>query len=260
MKLFSSLVVAAGIVVLGCGFSSCQTLGNFVKSKPVVTYVTNTIPGHVEYRTNVIVQPPRIVIVTNTLPAQPVYVTNTVAGEPVVFTNFIPGPTVFQTITNTLPPLVVTNEVYVPITNVVVIETNGFEANPQLLAAIQKGQQLNAAFNPTPSAPIVNGVLAVLGAIATVVAGYQTNKLKREKDNHEETKGTLAIAQDAGKTLVENFETLRQAALQVPGYTPEIDHRIMDVVKTAQALAGAEVKTAIHDLVEEHTGDTIPSK
>lgn len=228
-----SLLAAGSLCLM---ISGCGTIKGLIASKPVTTIVTNTIPARTE-----------IVFVTNQPPAQIVVVTNTVQGLPVI-----------QTVTNQSPPIVVTNIVTIPGSNVVTVVTNGFEANPALLGYLSKAQGLNAALNPTPTSPIINGVLGGLAALAGLVATWQTKRLQREQTDHASTKDALATATDVGTTLVDNFEQLRKVALTIPGYTPEIDHKVMDTVKTVQAIAG--VKSEIHDIVEQHTDDTVVVK
>ena len=59
------------------------------------------------------------------------------------------------------------------------------------------------------------------------------------------------MAQDVAQTLVQNFEQLRQVALTVPGYTRQIDDKVMTAIQVAQQIAG--VKDQINALVDEHT-------
>jgi hypothetical protein len=74
--------------------------------------------------------------------------------------------------------------------------------------------------------------------------------------SHEHTKRALGVAQDVAQTLVQNFEQLRQVALTVPGYTRQLDDKVMTAIQVAQQIAG--VKDQINSLVDEHTGTTLP--
>jgi len=59
---------------------------------------------------------------------------------------------------------------------------------------------------------------------------------------------------DATQATVMGFEQLRKVALNVPGYTPEMDRNVMNVVQGIQVAAG--VKELVHSMVEEHTETT----
>ncbi len=58
--------------------------------------------------------------------------------------------------------------------------------------------------------------------------------------------------------LVENVDSARKAALQLPGYTAAVDLQVVRSLEAAQRAAG--VKDLIHDLVEERTDDTVPMR
>jgi len=81
-------------------------------------------------------------------------------------------------------------------------------------------------------------------------------QLVSEISSHTDTQSELSQAQDVAQTLVQNFEQLRQAALTIPGYTRQIDDKVMTAIQVAQQLAG--VKDQINALVDEHTNATIP--
>jgi ABC-type transporter Mla subunit MlaD len=66
----------------------------------------------------------------------------------------------------------------------------------------------------------------------------------------------LDEAQAVAQTLVQNFEQLRQVALTIPGYTRQIDDKVMTAVQVAQQIAG--VKDQINTLVDNTTATTIP--
>lgn len=75
------------------------------------------------------------------------------------------------TITNwiTLPPVVVTNTVVTPGQSV-----TSYVVNPTLTSGIVTAQQLNGAFNPTPTAPLVNLGLGALALLASGIAAWKT--------------------------------------------------------------------------------------
>ena len=53
-----------------------------------------------------------------------------------------------------------------------------------------------------------------------------------------------------------NVEAVRKQALLIPGYTKEIDAKVVRGLEVAQRVAG--VKDRVHSLVEERTEDTVP--
>jgi hypothetical protein len=98
--------------------------------------------------------------------------------------------------------------------------------------------------------------LAALGALLSLANLRNRQKLVAEIADHSSTQSSLSAAQDVAQTLVQNFEQLRQVALTVPGYTRQIDDKVMTAIQVAQQLAG--VKSEINALVDEHTGTTLP--
>jgi hypothetical protein len=91
-----------------------------------------------------------------------------------------------------------------------------------------------------------------------VVFGWINRRRARkamEEAGAQSSKASLAI--DAVGTVVENFETLRQVALQVPQYRA-IDDKVMEKVKLAQSAAGPFVAQVIRDQVYERTAETKP--
>jgi len=99
-------------------------------------------------------------------------------------------------------------------------------------------------------------VLAALGALLSWTNFRNRQQLVSEISNHTNTQGALSTAQDVAQTLVQNFEQLRQVALTIPGYTRQIDDKVMTAIQVAQQIAG--VKDQINTLVDEHTGTTLP--
>ena len=99
-------------------------------------------------------------------------------------------------------------------------------------------------------------VLALIGGVLSWTNLRNRQRLISEMGNHANTQNSLSMAQDVAQTLVQNFEQLRQVALTVPGYTRQIDDKVMTAVQAAQQIAG--VKDQINTLVDEHTGTTLP--
>jgi len=99
-------------------------------------------------------------------------------------------------------------------------------------------------------------VLAAVSALLSWTNFRNRQRLVSEISNHSTTQGALSVAQDVAQTLVQNFEQLRQVALTVPGYTRQIDDKVMTAIQVAQQLAG--VKDQINTLVDQHTDATLP--
>jgi len=103
---------------------------------------------------------------------------------------------------------------------------------------------------------IVEALLAVAGGFLSWTNLRNRQKLAAEIDNHSSTQSSLSVAQDVAQTLVQNFEQLRQVALTVPGYTRQVDDKVMTAIQVAQQIAG--VKDQINTLVDQHTDATHP--
>lgn len=99
-------------------------------------------------------------------------------------------------------------------------------------------------------------ILAAIGGLLSWTNFRNRQKLVTEASNHANTQSALNEAQDVAQTLVQNFEQLRQVALTIPGYTRQIDDKVMTAIQVAQQLAG--VKTQINTLVDENTNTTLP--
>jgi hypothetical protein len=99
-------------------------------------------------------------------------------------------------------------------------------------------------------------VLAAIGALLSWTNLRNRQKLLSEISDHSNTQSALSMTQDVAQTLVQNFEQLRQVALTIPGYTRQIDDKVMTAIQAAQQIAG--VKDQINALVDEHTGTTLP--
>jgi len=211
-------------VVCLCGFTACAQLKSWF-----------TQPGAVEQlapaTTNFVT-----VIVTNTiaLPAQ----TNATTGE------VTPGGVQVQLTTNVAP----------------VVQPATYFTNLALAPIVQNS--IGAADTAASAAGIpwshtvAEIVLALIGAALSWTNFRNRQRLISEIDNHTSTQSALSVAQDVAQTLVQNFEQLRQVALTVPGYTRQIDDKVMTAIQAAQQIAG--VKEQINALVDEHTGTTLP--
>lgn len=156
------LATIAAVLLIGCA----------AITRPVVTQQAVTTPG----RTN-------IVVVTNYAP--PVVVTNTIQGQPIVVTNY-------------LPPTIITNTVIQP-ASVQYVSVTNYVPNEAFLGAMETAQQANSALNPTPSAPIVNWVLMLLGAVPGIVAAWRNNQRRK-------------ATEDLLNTVVAGIETAPQGA------------------------------------------------
>ena len=207
-----------------CGFTACAQLKSWFAQ-----------PGSVEQlapaTTNLVT-----VIVTNTitLPAQ----TNAATGE------ITPTSVQVQLITNVAP--VVHPATY--FTNLAVA--------PIVQSSITAADTAASAAGVPWSHTAAEIVLALIGATLSWTNFRNRQQLLSEIDNHATTQSALSVSQDVAQTLVQNFEQLRQAALSVPGYTRQMDDKVMTAIQAAQQIAG--VKDQINALVDEHTGTTLP--
>jgi hypothetical protein len=103
---------------------------------------------------------------------------------------------------------------------------------------------------------------AALG-LAGLVLGWKNRKARQSLatayENTDKTWEALEHQKSVAETLVDNFETLREAALTVPGYA-EIDHKIMTAVQLAQVKAGSDVGKTIGQMVLAQTAGTTSDK
>ena len=156
----------------------------------------------------------------------------------VYLTNAVPNSVTNQLPTGQVEVVHSTNWVIQTSTNYVVTPaswTTNLVVRPEVQTATAT---VSAA--PVPGA----GLAASLASLA--IAGY-ASWINRKNQN---------TANQVAGTLVDNFEHLRQVALSIPGYTPEIDDKVMQVVKGQQLDAG--VKGAINTLVDARTDTTAP--
>lgn len=140
-----------------------------------------------------------------------------------------------------LPEITTTNLVLDTVTNIVrVIVPEVAYTNLVIKPVAQTVAAIGATAVPGPWSAVV-GLGTTL--FVTVLAGISEARRRKAlgQVNHL---GTVAT------TLVENFETLRKAALEFQSYK-SIDKTVMDKVHELQRTRG--VKTDIHDLVEDNT-------
>jgi len=220
----SFAILALSSVTCLCGFTACAQLKSWF-----------TQPGAIEQlapaTTNLVT-----VIATNaiTIPAQ----TNAATGE------VTPAIITYQLATNVArvvqPAAYFTNLALAPIV-------------PNSISAADTAA--SAAGTPW-SHTAAEIALAAISALLSLTNLRNRQQLVSEINNHAGTQSALSQAQDVAQTLVQNFEQLRQAALTIPGYTRQIDDKVMTAIQVAQQLAG--VKDQINTLVDEHTNATLP--
>jgi hypothetical protein len=99
-------------------------------------------------------------------------------------------------------------------------------------------------------------ILAIIGALLSWTNFRSRQNLLSEIASHTGTQSALTEAQAVAQTLVQNFEQLRQVALTIPGYTRQIDDKVMTAIQVAQQIAG--VKDQINTLVDNNTNPTLP--
>jgi hypothetical protein len=220
----STAILLLTTVVCLSAFTACAQLKSWF-----------TQPGAVEQlapaTTNLVT-----LVVTNiiTLPAQ----TNAATGE------ITPASAQIQLITNLTP----------------IIHPATYFTNIALAPIVQNG--IGAADTAASAAgvpwshTVAEIVLALIGAVLSWTNFRNRQQLLSEVGNHTNTQNALSVAQDVAQTLVQNFEQLRQVALTVPGYTRQIDDKVMTTIQAAQQIAG--VKDHINALVDEHTSTTLP--
>ncbi|HEX4262763.1 MAG TPA: hypothetical protein VH597_00375 [Verrucomicrobiae bacterium] len=206
------------------GFTACGQLKSWV-----------TQPGQVEQLqpaiTNIVT-----IVTTNiiTIPAQ----TNATTGV------VIPPSVNYQLATN-----------IAPIVQPAVYFTN-LDLAPMVQNGITAADTAASAAGIPWSHTVAEIVLAVIGALLSWTNFRNRQKLLSEITSHTGTQGSLSEAQAVAQTLVQNFEQLRQVALTVPGYTRQIDDKVMTAIQVAQQIAG--VKDQINTLVDNNTNPTLP--
>ncbi len=210
-----------GLVLLPLGILLTGCAGGGL-TRPVTATRTVDVPERTVEMVQYAPQPPTLI-----------YVTNTVAGEPVVITNVIER-----------PPIVVTNTVVLPATTEQVTVTNGYAPDPRFTAGIESARRLNAALNPTPTSPLVDWGLTALGGIATIVAGWQTRRLQRERDLRKEADAVIDTVVKAVETYpgreVEQVKAHIHRVSQITDVAEELDRRV-------QTTAAGLVQDALAD-------------
>lgn len=186
------------------------------------------------------------VLVTNTITTTE-YVTNVVVTAASTNATGVVTPPSMQT--QILPQLVLSMQVTTNVTGIVTPAL--YYTNVVLDPTLSSGVQTVGNLIPVPFAgTVASGLLA----LSTLVFGFLNNRNKAKvvalADAHSDTLSALDQAKLVGQTLVQNIETIRGVALQVPGYA-EQDAKVMSIVQQVQRAAG--VKTDVHDLVEKHT-------
>jgi hypothetical protein len=220
----STAILLLSVVTCLCGFTACAQLKSWVTS-----------PGEVEQLqpaiTNVVT-----VVTTNVvaIPAQ----TNAATGA------VTPATTNYQLTTNATP--VVQPAVY--FTNL--------DLSPIVQSGITAADTAASAAGIPWSHTVAEIVLAVIGALLSWTNFRNRQKLLGEISSHTGTQSALSEAQAVAQTLVQNFEQLRQVALTIPGYTRQIDDKVMTAIQVAQQIAG--VKDQINTLVDNNTNPTLP--
>jgi hypothetical protein len=176
----------------------------------------------------------------------------------VIATNAIAIPAQTNAATGDVTPAVIT---YQLATNVArVVQPAAYFTNLALAPIVQNG--ISAADTAASAAgipwshTIAEIVLAAIGGLLSWTNFRNRQQLASEISNHTGTQSALSQAQDVAQTLVQNFEQLRQVALTIPGYTRQIDDKVMTAIQVAQQLAG--VKDQINTLVDQHTDATLP--
>lgn len=190
------------------------------------------------------------VLVTNTVPrvtGKEVVSTrlNPVPGGPdIVTTNFVSETNLIErvetrTVTEVTPEVAYTN----------------VSLNPAVSSAVQVG----GAVAPVPWAGAAAGIF---GTVTSGIFAFINNRRRKEaleKARQASGEATTALSDaeqwaETARILVENVEAVRQQAMKLPGYTADIDKKVVRVLEETQRAAG--VKARVQELVEEHTGYT----
>jgi hypothetical protein len=220
----STAILLLTTVTCLCGFTACAQLKSWFTQPGAIEQLAPASTNFVN------------VVVTNTitLPAQ----TNAATGD------VTPGSVQVQLVTNVAsivhPATYFTNVALAPIVQ----------------NSIGAADTAASAAGIPWSHTVAEIVLALIGAALSWTNFRNRQQLLSEIDSHTNTQSALGTAQDVAQTLVQNFEQLRQVALTVPGYTRQIDDKVMTAIQAAQQIAG--VKDQINSLVDEHTGTTLP--
>lgn len=177
----------------------------------------------------------------------PVLVTNLapdVVHREVVSTRLNPVPGGPEILTTNL--VAETNLVRRVETNIIrVITPEVAYTNVSLSPAVGAAVEVGGAVAPVPWASTAAGIF---GTITGGIFAFINNRRR---------KAALGEAQswaDTSRVLVENVEAVRKQAMNLPGYTEEIDRKVVRGLEAAQRVAG--VKAKVEGLVENFTENT----
>lgn len=151
-------------------------------------------------------------------------------------------------VTNTLLPVVVTNTVVTPAKVEIVTVTNWIP-NPAIVSGIQTVQSANAAFNPTPSAPIVNwatyGATALLGVYAAW-KNKKSNALQTTLDTVIKGVETAppGIGLDSVKKSIAKVAAITGISSQVDSHVQRVSSTLQDVLEDGKITAEELVRLA----------------
>lgn len=239
------LISAAFLAIFVAGCASLQSIAASVN--PVKTVQVPVVPA----RTNFVTIPvtntiEKIVIVTNFV--QATAASTNAAGA------FVPPTFVQQTDTKKVVEQIITTNV-VPVVTPAITWSSNYVA-PWASTGVEMGGNIAGVAGVPFASTAASGILA----LSTLVLGFLNRKAKAKAmalaAGREEDQSALEIAKMGVKTLVENIEQIRGVAKQIPGYTKELDGKIMTGVQLAQYAAGSEVKSLIEETVNKTTEDT----
>lgn len=141
-----------------------------------------------------------------------------------------------------------TNLVAAVTTNVItVVAPPVYYTNLSIAPVVETGVRAAGDVAPVPWGGPAGSV--ALGIAGTVLAFINDRRRKAAL-------GQAQTWQSAAGVLVQNVEMVRKAALEIPQYK-EIDAKVVRLMESSQRAAG--IKTMVHDLVEQHTDDTLPT-
>jgi hypothetical protein len=176
----------------------------------------------------------------------------------VVTTNAIAIPAQTNATTGEVTPATVNYQVATNVTPVVqpAVYFTNLDLAPIVQTSITAADTAASAAGIPWSHTVAEIVLAAIGALLSWTNFRNRQKLVSEISSHTGTQSALSEAQAVAQTLVQNFEQLRQVALTIPGYTRQIDDKVMTAIQVAQQIAG--VKDQINTLVDDNTNPTLP--
>lgn len=143
-------------------------------------------------------------------------------------------------------PTITTAYNIVPYTNYVTV-TNGFATNPNFTTAVEVARRANSAFNPTPSAPIVDWGLTLISLVTAAVAAWKTRKHNQALVELNTHKAALDTAVDVRDTLIKAIETAPKAVSDAIKLHVESVADIKNI--------SAEVSAAVRRVTEPASGN-----